>query len=162
MPAFADDSGICVAALGGAPGVQSARYAGGPPAAGREDQDARNNRKLLAALEDKPDRRACMTEQYCAKSPDPAKCQAQAKERTKFAHQRLEQRQMMHEACNAKRGEDLTKCLQDQRQAQRNQRLDERQKAHEACNGKRGDDLGKCLGEQREKSGPHHGPRMRG
>ena len=61
----------------------------------------------------------------------------------------------------AKLGEDLTKCLQDQRQAQRNQRLDERQKAHEACNGKRGDDLGKCLGEQREKSGPH-GPRMKG
>ena len=28
LPAFADDSGICVAALGGAPGVQSARYAG--------------------------------------------------------------------------------------------------------------------------------------
>ena len=58
LPAFADDSGICVAALGGAPGVQSARYAGGPPAAGREDQDARNNRKLLAALEGKSDRRA--------------------------------------------------------------------------------------------------------
>ncbi len=58
LPAFADDSGICVAVLGGAPGVQSARYAGGPPAAGREDQDARNNRKLLAALEGKPDRRA--------------------------------------------------------------------------------------------------------
>ncbi len=32
LPAFADDSGICVAALGGAPGVQSARYAGPPPA----------------------------------------------------------------------------------------------------------------------------------
>ena len=53
LPAFADDSGICVAALGGAPGVQSARYAGPPPvgsAGGREDQDARNNAKLLAAL----------------------------------------------------------------------------------------------------------------
>src|SRR5262245_45973740 len=51
--AFADDSGICVEALGGAPGVQSARYAGDPPAGapgGREDQDARNNRKLLGAL----------------------------------------------------------------------------------------------------------------
>ena len=57
LPAFADDSGICVAALGGAPGVQSARYAGGPAGA-REDQDARNNRKLIEALEGKSDRRA--------------------------------------------------------------------------------------------------------
>lgn len=57
LPAFADDSGICVAALGGAPGVQSARYGGGPAGA-REDQDARNNRKLIEALEGKSDRRA--------------------------------------------------------------------------------------------------------
>ena len=51
--AFADDSGICAEALGGAPGVQSARYAGDPPAGspgGRQDQDERNNRKLLRAL----------------------------------------------------------------------------------------------------------------
>jgi|SRR5882672_6241266 len=57
LPAFADDSGICVAALGGAPGVHSARYAGGA-AGGRQDQDARNNRKLVDALKDKTDRRA--------------------------------------------------------------------------------------------------------
>ncbi len=57
LPAFADDSGICVAALGGAPGVQSARYAGGP-AGTLEDRDARNNRKLIAALDGKGDRRA--------------------------------------------------------------------------------------------------------
>ena len=57
LPAFADDSGICVAALGGAPGVQSARYAGGP-AGTREEQDARNNRKLLEALQGGADRRA--------------------------------------------------------------------------------------------------------
>ena len=57
LPAFADDSGICASALGGAPGVQSARYAAGS-AGGREDQDRRNNEKLIAELRDKPNRRA--------------------------------------------------------------------------------------------------------
>lgn len=57
LPAFADDSGICVAALNGAPGVLSARYAAAP-ATGREDQDRRNNEKLLAELRGKSDRRA--------------------------------------------------------------------------------------------------------
>jgi XTP/dITP diphosphohydrolase len=52
LPALADDSGICVDALGGAPGVYSARYAGEPKS------DARNNEKLLADLADKSDRRA--------------------------------------------------------------------------------------------------------
>jgi XTP/dITP diphosphohydrolase len=52
LPALADDSGICVAALGGAPGVLSARYAGLPPS------DARNNAKLVAALQGVADRRA--------------------------------------------------------------------------------------------------------
>jgi XTP/dITP diphosphohydrolase len=55
QPAFADDSGICVAALGGAPGVQSARYAGEPRS------DERNNRKLVAELRDKADHRAHYT-----------------------------------------------------------------------------------------------------
>jgi XTP/dITP diphosphohydrolase len=59
MPAFADDSGICVAALDGEPGVNSARYAADERQdIDRDTQDALNNRKLLAALADKADRRA--------------------------------------------------------------------------------------------------------
>ena len=56
LPALADDSGICVEALGGAPGVYSARFA----ALGSNEpkSDARNNEKLIADLAGKRDRRA--------------------------------------------------------------------------------------------------------
>ncbi|MDP1863784.1 MAG: RdgB/HAM1 family non-canonical purine NTP pyrophosphatase [Thiobacillus sp.] len=55
LPALADDSGICVDALGGAPGVQSARYAGEPKS------DASNNDKLIADLANASNRRAHYT-----------------------------------------------------------------------------------------------------
>jgi len=55
LPALADDSGICVEALGGAPGVQSARYAGEPKS------DASNNDKLIADLVNETNRRAHYT-----------------------------------------------------------------------------------------------------
>lgn len=48
MPCIADDSGLCVDALDGAPGVYSARYAG------EHGNDAKNNEKLLKALSDVP------------------------------------------------------------------------------------------------------------
>lgn len=49
LPAIADDSGLAVDALGGAPGIYSARYAG------EEASDRQNLLKLLAALENVPD-----------------------------------------------------------------------------------------------------------
>ncbi|MFO7543331.1 MAG: RdgB/HAM1 family non-canonical purine NTP pyrophosphatase [Thiobacillus sp.] len=55
LPALADDSGICVEALGGAPGVYSARYAGEPKS------DQRNNDKLIADLANETNRRAHYT-----------------------------------------------------------------------------------------------------
>jgi XTP/dITP diphosphohydrolase len=52
LPALADDSGICALALGGAPGVHSARFAGEPKS------DQRNNERLVALLRTHADRRA--------------------------------------------------------------------------------------------------------
>ena len=61
LPALADDSGVCAVALGGEPGVHSARY--GDNVASGEERDARNNDKLVAALAGCSDRRAYY---YCA------------------------------------------------------------------------------------------------
>jgi len=75
LPALADDSGICVHALNGAPGVYSARYAGEPKS------DQRNNEKLIAALAGVTDRRA---HYYCvmvfvryADDPQPIICEGE-------------------------------------------------------------------------------------
>lgn len=69
LAALADDSGLCVSALGGAPGVISAHYAGEPKS------DERNNRKLVESLRGVEDRRA---HYYCvlvllrsAEDPEP-------------------------------------------------------------------------------------------
>ena len=83
LPALADDSGICVDALNGAPGVHSARFAGesAQAAGGRASQDARNNQKLLDALAHETNRNA---HYYCvivltrrADDPQPIVCEAE-------------------------------------------------------------------------------------
>jgi XTP/dITP diphosphohydrolase len=53
LPSLADDSGLCVDALNGMPGVLSARWSGPPK------DDLRNNELLLAQLADVPDERRC-------------------------------------------------------------------------------------------------------
>ncbi|HJT51142.1 MAG TPA: RdgB/HAM1 family non-canonical purine NTP pyrophosphatase [Nitrosospira sp.] len=57
LPALADDSGICVNALNGKPGILSARYAGEPKS------DERNNQKLVDIMKDQVD---CSAYYYCA------------------------------------------------------------------------------------------------
>jgi XTP/dITP diphosphohydrolase len=56
LPSLADDSGLCVDALNGMPGVLSARWSG-TAKGGSADVDAANNRLLLAQLGDVPDER---------------------------------------------------------------------------------------------------------
>ena len=66
MPCIADDSGLCVDALGGAPGVRSARFAG------EHGHDEANMQKLLDALRDTPDeqRTAAFVSAVCVCFPD--------------------------------------------------------------------------------------------
>lgn len=64
VAALADDSGLCVDALKGEPGVYSARYAGYPC------NDQNNNNKLLKALKDAFDRTAHFVSVVCLTLPD--------------------------------------------------------------------------------------------
>lgn len=76
LPALADDSGIVVDALAGAPGIRSARYAG------EDASDAQNNAKLLATLKAMPDAprsaRFFCAAVYVAFADDPCPIIAQA------------------------------------------------------------------------------------
>jgi XTP/dITP diphosphohydrolase len=79
LPSLADDSGLCVDALNGMPGVLSARWAGPPKS------DDRNNALLLAQLEDVPDERrgahftCCVA--FCAPGVDPILVEGQMRGR---------------------------------------------------------------------------------
>jgi XTP/dITP diphosphohydrolase len=83
LPTLADDSGICVAAMNGAPGVLSARYAGDNP-----KSDQRNNEKLLQDMQGIADRRA---HYYCVlvllhHADDPQPLIAEGEWRGEIAH----------------------------------------------------------------------------
>jgi len=84
FPALADDSGICVTALGGAPGVLSARYAGDNP-----KSDELNNQKLLMEMKGVSDRSA---HYYCVlvlmhHADDPQPLIAEGEWRGEIAHE---------------------------------------------------------------------------
>jgi hypothetical protein len=98
---------------------------------------------------------------HCSQAADPAKCEAERKER----YERVKQ---AREACKDK--PDRRGCMTEQycakeqnpaqcqaqakeHRARASKRMDERQAAHEACTGKRGDELQKCLYAQRGTSG---------
>lgn len=69
LPALADDSGLCVPALGGEPGVHSAYYAAREGS--REERDARNNEKLLLSLGDQRQAYYCCVMVFVRHPEDP-------------------------------------------------------------------------------------------
>lgn len=78
----------------------------------RHGQMREHMKSAMEACKGKDDRRACMREQMCAKSKDPAKCHAEGKARMT---RHMEERQKAHEACTGKRGDELMTCLESQR-----------------------------------------------
>jgi XTP/dITP diphosphohydrolase len=69
LPALADDSGLCVDALGGEPGVHSAYFAGRE--GDREARDARNNEKLFFSLKENRKAYYCCVMVYVRSPDDP-------------------------------------------------------------------------------------------
>jgi hypothetical protein len=80
-------------------------------------KEMRENMKAMhEACKDKPDRHACMTEQYCAKSANPVECKAKAQEQHSKMSKRMDEHQKAAEACTGKRGDELQKCYREQRE----------------------------------------------
>lgn len=86
LPSIADDSGLCVDALNGEPGVFSARYGGDWEALPGESRDQRNIRKLLHVLADVPEeRRSCrFVTAMAAVNPDGRELMSQGEWRGKL------------------------------------------------------------------------------
>jgi Spy/CpxP family protein refolding chaperone len=74
-----------------------------------------NMKQAWESCKSSTDRRGCMTQQMCAKAQDPAQCQAKAKERQQRHMKMMDEHQKAAEACTGKRGDDLMKCMHDQR-----------------------------------------------
>mgnify|MGYP000219556265 CR=1 FL=1 len=85
LPAIADDSGMCVDGLDGAPGVYSARYAG------EHGNDDANNKKLLNALEglEPKDRGAAYVSVVCCVYPDGRKLMARGECRGTIGYEEI-------------------------------------------------------------------------
>src|SRR5260221_14111017 len=87
-----------------------------PPTDGKHAEMRERMKAAHEACKDKADQRACMAEQYCAKSPNPAECQAKAKEHQAKMGKRMDEHQAAAEACTGKRGDELQKGYREQRE----------------------------------------------
>lgn len=109
---------IAAALLAGSAAALAQSPAGAEGKAPERRHEMRERMKAAhEACKDASDRRACMHERMCEKAADPAKCRADAAERHKRMMARMEERQAMHEACSGRRGDELMKCLGEQRRS---------------------------------------------
>ena len=81
-----------------------------PPTPEQREKFRGDMRAAHEACEAATDKRACMTENMCAKQADPAKCKDMAKQRHAEHGKRMDQRQEIAEACTGKRGDTLKQC----------------------------------------------------
>jgi len=110
---------LLVAALIVAPAAALAQPPAGAEGKGthRRHEMREHMKAAREACKDASDRGACLREKMCDTAADAAKCRAEAAERHKRLIARMEERQAMHEACTGKRGDELMKCLGEQRRS---------------------------------------------